>query len=1023
MWSTIEKIRSEVNKTKLEIENSNELSPEQKMYKAKELESTISKIKKDLDSLRSNTQEADLIEEIDDLQADFESLNSNFEIKFQEELADLQEEVVENGEEEPEIVPSENDKPNRWQRNKKTVLIWAGTLWVGLLIRRWIKKRKERKEWWSSEKKWFRNRWIWKVLKWTWIWVAWFFGIKWLLDKFSNTVDKTDTSVDQVSDYEELSEENRLKYEKFWESTNSFYDNIWQKESELWYVDSNYLWKISEDVKLKEWETPERLAWVVPFCIDKDSKNISKFLWESDLNKYLFSKNYKELKNTIKSWSKPKLEKFLWPFATKLQSFQVFGTWSLWERIQDWLSGDEEERQKELNFFFRQYTKVLTYTNDRKTSIEYKIAEKAIKARWYDGDSRPDNKEEQMEIIQNALGDKERFEKEIKNNPTYSSFMSSNLLWVWDILQSNWLLNWDMSILLQEEIIWPLDEENDDILKYDEDSKKTIIDIWIEEIDSWLNNRTKKDLLDTCDDLRDDMIDESWTGFLQENIERISYACNMDDSNKATFLKETWLDKFADKYTDTLREFREKIENGTATREDLENLKKMSSEYLAFKKELNLAIYTLTQIREDNPDIVWRIINTIKKMFEWLAKSFSDIFKWDWTIWDWINIGVTISVIGWTVYIIKNPRKAIWKVLSWTWRWVTRVAWRPTLSYYWFKNKLKSLDGLADKKSYFKHHLFNWKIRNKDRILKLARSEFGTEVDNIEELLKEFDVPEKYVDQVWNYRWNKKLRKLFMSQKISDNVSIRQKLLNKNLSKKYIFHESVLKKIKSVDEISEANPKYSKSINRLLKNMKTVDDLDKLEMLITDQRFLNKIENLNKFKLKKISRSIGNADFTVEWIDDLLRSTSENLEHLDPTLKAKFDKVINTEIELIRNNPKIIWREPKIKKLTELKIEKNLTDTDLNMFIKLSDSDVRAQHFPDIGDWLKNDELSGSLKEALSEWNYHNFRKIIKNNKNLLKNSDSVINNFDEALGFARNSRYMKNIDLLKYVWKIAKFF
>jgi len=103
-----------------------------------------------------------------------------------------------------------------------------------------------------------------------------------------------------------------------------------------------------------------------------------------------------------------------------------------------------------------------------------------------------------------------------------------------------------------------------------------------------------------------------------------------------------------------------------------------------------------------------------------------------------------------------------------------------------------------------------------------------------------------------------------MSQKISDNVSIRQKLLNKNLSKKYIFHESVLKKIKSVDEISEANPKYSKSINRLLKNMKTVDDLDKLEMLITDQRFLNKIENLNKFKLKKISRSIGNADFTVE---------------------------------------------------------------------------------------------------------------------------------------------------------------
>jgi|GEM_PF-6131005 len=123
MPMTIEQIRSKVEETQTQIEKSNELTPEQKVEKARELESTLSQIKSDLDSLRDVTQDQEVIKAIDDLESEYETLNSNFETKFQKELADLQEEVVENGEGEPEIVPSENDKPNRWQRNKKTVLI------------------------------------------------------------------------------------------------------------------------------------------------------------------------------------------------------------------------------------------------------------------------------------------------------------------------------------------------------------------------------------------------------------------------------------------------------------------------------------------------------------------------------------------------------------------------------------------------------------------------------------------------------------------------------------------------------------------------------------------------------------------------------------------------------------------------------------------------------------------------------------------------------------------------------------
>jgi len=797
------------------------------------------------------------------------------------------------------------------------------------------------------------------------------------MDYFSNKVDKTNDAVDQVSNYEALTEEQRIRYEKLWAATNSFYDKVWQRESESWYVDHNYLWKISEDVKLKKGETPEKLAWVVPFCIDKDSENVSKFLSERDLNVYLFSKNYKELKNTIKGWTADRLESFLWPFATKLQSFEIFGKrlWkSLWENIQDWLNDDEEGRQKELDFFFRQYTKVLTYVNDRKTALEYKIAEKAIKARWYDGDSRPADREDQLDLIKDALSDKERFEKEIKDNEIYVSFLSSNLLWVWSILESNWLLNWDISDLLSHEVIWPLDEESDNILKYDEDSKTTIIDKWISEIDSWLSNWTKDDLIDTCDDLRDDMVDESWTGFLQENLERISYAWNMSESNKDMFLKKTGLDKFADKYIDTMDEFREKIKNGTATKEDLEKLKKMSSEYLAFKKELNLAIYTLTQIRDNNSDIISRKINTVYKMFTGLAESFSNILWWNGTFGDWINIWVTIGVIWWAIYIIKHPGRVLLWTVNKTRQWITWVAWRPSLSYFWLKRKINSLSSFTDKKSFFQHYLFNWKMNNKKRILRLADSQIWIRANTVEDLLKQLWVPSEYVDQVWKYRWDKNLRKLIIKQDMSSHANINDRLFRRKSSKVFSFDTDALKKIKAIDVVSDANPKYSKSINRLLKNMTTIDDLDKLDLLVSDKKFLSKIENLNIFQLKKVSRSIGKAEFTIDWIDSIIRWST----NIDVATRTKFNSIIDEAIASVKSQSSLNANFSKINeaKLSSLKNNKHLTDLDIKSLVTLHWKWFRWSSLPDLFDVLKSDipynkwtgKLGDYLQDALKHW-------------------------------------------------------
>lgn len=1037
MSNNIEQIKSKVSDAKNQIEESKQLSVEDKMAKARELEVTISQIKTDLDALKVDPKAEDL-SEIQTLESEYESLDSQFQTEFKQALQDLETEVKDDADEkdkEPNsdekkkswlwkqfewLVSKEEWKDNTWTNIARAVGgVWAIRLWWKIIKWIWnLFKRKNKSDENESNnsnnkpryKKW-RGMWI--------IGVGWFFGIKWLLDYFSNKTEKWKESVDQISSYEELSEEQKLQYEKIWKNTNDFYWEIWKKETDQWYYDQNYLWKISENIKFKNWEDPKKYAGLVPYCIDKDADNIWELLSERDINQYLFSKNYKELKLQIKNRSTDKLEKVLWPFVTQLSSFEVFWTnpWKkLWDNIKDWLDDDEstKEREEELIFFFRQYTKVLTYTNDRKTSLEYKIATEAIKSKWYDWDSRPEDEEDQFKLIKNALEDEERFETEIKNNSLYLSFLSSNLLWVWSILEPNWLLNWNMSGLLSNEVIWPLDEESDDILKYDEDSKQTIIDKWISEIDSWLTNWTKDGLIDTCDDLRDNMVDEQWTWFMQENLEWISYMANLDDSNKDLFLKETGLDKFANKYIESINIIREKIKSWTATKEDLENLKKASTEYFAFKKELNLAIYTFSQIRSDNPDMITRCINTVYKMFIWLAESLSDIFTGKWTFWDWINVWVTGTFIVWWVYVFRHPRKSLKKVAHWTRHWITWVAWRPSLSYFWLRQKIKSLSNFSDKKSFFQHYLFNWKINSKKRILRLA-DDIWIRANTIDDLLKKLWAPSDYVDQIWKYRGNKNLRKLMIKQEISSHTRINDKLFHRKSSKVFDFNTDALKKIKSIDVISDANPRYSKSINRLLKNMKTLDDLDNLKLLVSDQKFLSKIENLNIFQLKKISKSIGKAWFTVDWIDDIIRWS----DNIDAITRTRFNSIIDDEIEIMKKSfvsadSKIMkW---KINQLENLKSSNKVTKESMETFIKLETKWIKPRHFPDIGDRLKQDK---KLLQALDNWNFDEFSRLAKNNSKL-KNVNKILWEFDLVL--KKWWKYIDELaDIIKGLWRIMK--
>jgi hypothetical protein len=104
----------------------------------------------------------------------------------------------------------------------------------------------------------------------------------------------------------------------------------------------------------------------------------------------------------------------------------------------------------------------------------------------------------------------------------------------------------------------------------------------------------------------------------------MAYALNMDDDNKKTFLQQTKLDVLLIGYQQNITELKNKIEE-SPNKDDIEKLKKIAMEYVLLKKEVNLAIYSISKIRSDNPDPATRIVTTVTMLFKTFLTSASNI--------------------------------------------------------------------------------------------------------------------------------------------------------------------------------------------------------------------------------------------------------------------------------------------------------------------------------------------------------------------------------------------------------------
>ena len=911
----IESTKNQLDDFKQKIKN---FSPEEKTEKAKtlsdvnnmqeaqEIKQALAEIKAELDALKASATATPA--EMNDVETQLKSINDDYDntIKeFDDELKTLQSAVtwISAPKQWWDWWLSKQRKWllswQEWKDNTKTnvlralwwvwIIWWIAWLWDKIFNRidyeeeiPWYKnmtkseKKKARKKYrreLKKEKKHaeslksFWDRPFWKFLKWTGIWTGVYYVVhglatwQWHPTELFNWEkdEKIQTPEQQVADYEALTQEQREVYEKIWHNVNTFYWKVWDQEKKIWFVDENYLWTISEKVKSANGQEIKKYEWLVPFCIDISTDTVERILSEHEIESLCFNSDKEKLWNEVKTWWKDKLAKVLWKFIPSLASFK----WMWWNSLGDKLknrvdASDEysEQRKDELQYFFRQYLKVLVYLNDKKTELEYKLTEEEVKFHWYtvDGETsswQSNDPDGNNKLIIDAMNDGDWFDAHIKDNEKYKKFMSWRLFDIDNNLKEFGLNNGEVSKYLQEEVLDDLDDKEQDILDIDENdiqdawttwttwTIKTMLDKWIEELESWWSLSHKGRLSRMCEDLCDDIEDEFAQGWLHKYFEWVSVATNTEDAAMEQFLEHTWMKDAVDGYQNIIKTIKTKIDNGTVTKEELQQLKDSTAEWFALKKEIAIAIYTMQDIKSDNPDLLARLIKAgwalIKNTFNALKDIFTgngDFHDYLIALWGIATIaivthpGKTVGIVrrAWVTTVEKTAKCTSYIV----WRWITT----PYMSTRWLQRRMKSISSLANKKSYFLYFVTGWWSRDENRLLRIARENFSQEYHTVWEVLQDI-IGTKWMNGVswadlWRCLQDKNLAKLAVTHTASSNVRRYRRIRQIRQTREFTVNKKNVQYItEALNEIAACNNTETKKLLKsMLCSVKTAEELE-----------------------------------------------------------------------------------------------------------------------------------------------------------------------------------------------------
>ena len=518
--------------------------------------------------------------------------------------------------------------------------------------------------WEKKEKKSFWKTGWWKFIKWTWIGVwagtAGYYLGKWFWWWWTEA-DKSDKErFENYDDFMKNHPEEAKRYEVLWGNIDQFYTTLYQPELAAGYQDELEMARISKEQS----ENTKLYKGVIPFCLDDKFGTVDAILGQNSSMKNAISWGLNSMMQYVKNLGTDFVQKFIASYLSKLPSWAPFANSSdsAEEKLEKW-KAENQQAERELQYFFRQSIRVQTYLMEKKEQLIDKIATEQATVTG-----------KAKEVL---LSDDDLREKYIMNDAQYQAFMSSPLRSSTKILQEKGIFDAVMSDTVKTEVEI-LNKERSTLL-WAKGGEKDILQALAEKkvANQAPTEEEKKKLTSSCDAIIKEVDDKIYDAAEASAWNIYGDLLNTQDSTIREYLEKSGLEKVLDSYKQKIREAQTKLKEGKLDQNQIFALSDSINNMLALKKEIMLGASTIHKDIDENGNIIYRIpgfcvdsVNNLKRSVE--------SFWWG----EWIDAssylassalgtGVTLTVVGWVVYIVWS--KTAGKKMIKTWLTITTL--------------------------------------------------------------------------------------------------------------------------------------------------------------------------------------------------------------------------------------------------------------------------------------------------------------------------------------------------------------
>ena len=889
-----------------------------------------------------------------------------------------------------------NKTRERAKENPKTAIAATAGIW---LLVRWIsnlfkkrKKNKEKDE--GGEKKGFRSHGIGKFLKYAGIWVAWFFGLKWLLtgnrpwNKDSNTGWWTEINWTLRNTANAAESFEDIKEPKVKEALNGVGGNV----NDLY----NYVYEFddkSKPVWLEEeklWWGKEKYAGAIPHVLDNTFGTINDLQSERGLFTVWA---YGDVDTIVKTFA-DLIGKWVWKWTGWMVNNILGMVWmsalvdedDVAEKIRTFLAG--KNTIDEVHRVFRKIFKTMAYLNYAENAFLGKKIEGLLKSwtklyeksgeKWEICTYDPTNSEKLKNLI-----------KKIINNPNEYKIGEQEV----EKIKMDEFRNKKIRDVSEYAIT------KDDILTYNESIKEDVEDI----------NKLRKEKIELLEKDKTKALDKMKANVeseLSDSIFKsvcgtvpIAYLLEVFNVGKEEDVKQKIMEYGW--YKDLLDGYKQEFEN-MKREPDTNKIKEKIDKYYAQLKEVSITAAGIYETQDENGNIFLHLGTPVRNVFassgkmvmawptlmiKW-GKEVADgkFFKW---ARDTIKWAYYLGVWTWPFLLIWKSTRVLWLKLMFAPVTVpykvgefflkpyvkTNIAdWMPRIGGIFYKTPENLINGIANGMS----------TKSALRIYSTIKKSTGNTTQLNQNFVKEI---------LWitdNTDWfNSTMMTHLIENKrydIIDNmIDARFKSKIKFRKGKYINLDEWLIKLKPIYDILNKNSNIQEFGYKLLENTKLKDrskikDLLSRDDIVQELAKINKTEDIN-LMAKSLAKALKKVD-KVEDSADTIKNIITNFKSIQTKAGDNVADVIETVVQQAASTHTTMTAEKILNQSDEItKQIQIIKTTDTYQDIASLWLETNAPKYANLLD--ETDDIDNITRKILNERNIADGKDYFKNTEKI----------------------------------------